>query len=112
MRGTLALMVAATGIWDFVLLDRTPTWLPWLRYVVLVAGVVVAVALLIGTRRLARSATVLLLVTAVTGVAARPRTRWTRRASRTPVPSPPPAPRARRLRAADLAAATATRTAP
>jgi 4-amino-4-deoxy-L-arabinose transferase-like glycosyltransferase len=69
VRGTLALMVAATGSWDFVLLDRTPAWLPWLRYVVLVAGVVVAVALLIGTRRLARSATVLLLVTALTGLA-------------------------------------------
>jgi 4-amino-4-deoxy-L-arabinose transferase-like glycosyltransferase len=70
VRGTLALMVAVTGIWDFVLLDRTPTWLPALRYVVLVACVVVAVALVIGTRRLARSATVLLLVTAVTGVTA------------------------------------------
>ncbi|HEY4460309.1 MAG TPA: glycosyltransferase family 39 protein [Pseudonocardiaceae bacterium] len=68
VRGTLALMVAVTGIWDFVLLDRTPTWLPWLRYVVLVAGVVVAVALLVGGKALARSATVLLLVTAVTGV--------------------------------------------
>jgi 4-amino-4-deoxy-L-arabinose transferase-like glycosyltransferase len=68
VRGTLALLVTATGIWDFVLLDRTPAWLPWLRYVVLVAGVVVAVALLISTKVLARSATVLLLVTAVTGV--------------------------------------------
>ncbi|HEY4020829.1 MAG TPA: glycosyl transferase, partial [Pseudonocardiaceae bacterium] len=70
VRGTLALMVAVTGIWDFVLLDRTPTWLPALRYVVLVACVIVAVAVLIGTRRMARSATVLLLVTAVTGVGA------------------------------------------
>ncbi|HJP74891.1 MAG TPA: glycosyltransferase family 39 protein [Pseudonocardiaceae bacterium] len=68
VRGTLALMVAATGAWDFVLLDRTPTWLPWLRYVVLAACVVVAVALMAGTRAIARAATVLLLVTAVTGL--------------------------------------------
>jgi 4-amino-4-deoxy-L-arabinose transferase-like glycosyltransferase len=68
VRGALALMVAVTGAWDFVLLDRTPTWLPWLRYVVLAACVVVAVALMIGTRAIGKSATVLLLVTAVTGM--------------------------------------------
>ncbi len=70
VRGTLALMVAGTGSWDFVLLDRTPDWLPPLRYVVLVAGVIVAIALVVGVRRSARSATVLLLVSALTGVAA------------------------------------------
>jgi 4-amino-4-deoxy-L-arabinose transferase-like glycosyltransferase len=70
VRASLALMVAATGIWDFVLLDRTPDWLPALRYVVLVAAVAVAIALMIGVRRSARSATVLLLVSALTGVAA------------------------------------------
>ncbi|HEX3780085.1 MAG TPA: glycosyltransferase family 39 protein [Pseudonocardiaceae bacterium] len=69
VRGTLALMVAATGIWDFVLLDRTPTWAPALRYVVLVAGLLVAAALVFGVRRFAKSATVLLLVTAITTVA-------------------------------------------
>jgi len=69
VRGTLALMVLATGIWDFVLLDRTPTWAPALRYVVLVAGILVGAALVFGIRRFAKSATVLLLVTAVTTLA-------------------------------------------
>ncbi|GAA4776487.1 glycosyltransferase family 39 protein [Actinomycetospora chlora] len=44
---TLALMVAATAGWSVVLLRRTPEFLPWLRWVVAVAGVVVAVALLV-----------------------------------------------------------------
>jgi hypothetical protein len=62
-------MVAVTGSWDFVLLDRTPDWLPWLRYVVLVAGVVVAIGLMIGVRRAARSTVLVLLVSVLTGVA-------------------------------------------
>ena len=35
-RWVLAAMVFSTGAWNFVLLDRTPDWLPWLRWVVLV----------------------------------------------------------------------------
>ncbi len=37
-----------TAVWSYILLDRTPDWLPWLRWVVLVAGVLSAVALLAG----------------------------------------------------------------
>ena len=37
-RLVLAAMSAATGVWAFVLLDRTPDWLPALRWVVL-AGI-------------------------------------------------------------------------
>ena len=33
-RWLLAAMVFGTGLWNFVLLDRTPEWLPWLRWVV------------------------------------------------------------------------------
>ena len=36
--------LAATVIWAFVLLERTPDWLPWLRLLVLVAGLGAAVA--------------------------------------------------------------------
>ncbi|GEL25399.1 glycosyl transferase [Pseudonocardia sulfidoxydans NBRC 16205] len=52
-RGTLAAATALTAVWSFVLLGRTPEFLPWLRWVVLVAGVVVAVVLLVpvGRRR-------------------------------------------------------------
>ena len=51
--GRAARVVAASGIlasalWAYVLLDRTPTWLPWLRWVVLVAGVAAAGLVLTG----------------------------------------------------------------
>lgn len=38
----LAAMIAAGAIWSFVLLDHEPNWQPWLRWVVLVAGIVAA----------------------------------------------------------------------
>ncbi len=38
----LAAMIASGAIWSFVLLDREPNWQPWLRWVVLVVGVVAA----------------------------------------------------------------------
>ncbi|HLN16851.1 MAG TPA: glycosyltransferase family 39 protein [Acidimicrobiales bacterium] len=41
----LAAGVAASGIWAYVLLDRSPTWMPLLRTVVLVGGIVAAVAI-------------------------------------------------------------------
>jgi hypothetical protein len=31
--------VLATAVWSYVLLDRTPDWLPWLRWVIVIAGV-------------------------------------------------------------------------
>jgi 4-amino-4-deoxy-L-arabinose transferase-like glycosyltransferase len=49
-RGTLAAMVAVTGIWSYVLLDRTPSWQPEVRWIVLSAGVLGAVALLAGVQ--------------------------------------------------------------
>ncbi|MDF2825943.1 MAG: glycosyl transferase [Mycobacterium sp.] len=55
----LALMLAATGIWNFVLLNRTPDWLPWLRWVVLVGAVIVAAVLIVGGHQLGRYTAVL-----------------------------------------------------
>jgi 4-amino-4-deoxy-L-arabinose transferase-like glycosyltransferase len=53
-RLTLAVALAGSAVWAFVLLDRSPQWLPPLRFVVLVVGLVLAVALLftprLGTR--------------------------------------------------------------
>ncbi len=40
-RGALALMLVATAGWNFVLLSRTPDWLPWLRWTMLLGAVVV-----------------------------------------------------------------------
>jgi 4-amino-4-deoxy-L-arabinose transferase-like glycosyltransferase len=45
-RLTLAAMLVATGIWDYVLLTRTPTFLPWLKFAVLAVGLVAAGVLL------------------------------------------------------------------
>jgi 4-amino-4-deoxy-L-arabinose transferase-like glycosyltransferase len=49
-RATMAACVVVTAVWAYVLLDRTPGWLPWLRWVVLVAGVAGAGAVLAGPR--------------------------------------------------------------
>ncbi|MBV9203955.1 MAG: glycosyltransferase family 39 protein [Actinobacteria bacterium] len=53
--GLAGRIVAAAGIvvsaaWAYVLLDRTPQWLPWLRWVVLVTGVAAAGAVLAAPR--------------------------------------------------------------
>lgn len=53
-RWVLAAMVFGTGIWNFVLLDRTPDWLPWLRWTILVGAIVVAAVLAAGGHRLGR----------------------------------------------------------
>src|SRR5689334_12513077 len=37
-RVALALGIAVTAAWAFVLLGRTPDWLPWLRWLMVVAG--------------------------------------------------------------------------
>jgi 4-amino-4-deoxy-L-arabinose transferase-like glycosyltransferase len=47
-RSVVAATVLVTAVWSYVLLDRTPDWLPWLRWVVLVAGVLGACAVLAG----------------------------------------------------------------
>jgi 4-amino-4-deoxy-L-arabinose transferase-like glycosyltransferase len=46
-RAVLAVVVAATAIWSFVLLGRTPDWNPWLRGPLLVAGLAIACVVLV-----------------------------------------------------------------
>ncbi len=41
----LAAALLATSVWGFVLLDRTPDWFPFLRFVVLVGGILGAAAI-------------------------------------------------------------------
>jgi 4-amino-4-deoxy-L-arabinose transferase-like glycosyltransferase len=45
-RGCAAAGVLGSGAWAYVLLGRTPAWLPWLRWTVLLAGLAGAVAVL------------------------------------------------------------------
>jgi 4-amino-4-deoxy-L-arabinose transferase-like glycosyltransferase len=55
-RGTLAAGIVITTVWSCALLDRTPAWYPWLRVVVLLAGLGAA-AMLIAGHWLASAAT-------------------------------------------------------
>lgn len=48
-RMVLALTLATTAIWSYLLLDRTPSWHPWLRMLVLGGGLACAVALMVLT---------------------------------------------------------------
>jgi hypothetical protein len=44
----MAAALVATAVWAWVLLDRSPGWFPWLRVVIVVAGVGAAVVILAG----------------------------------------------------------------
>ena len=57
-RVALAAMVLATAVWDFVLLGRVD-WAPALRWVILVVGVVAALALVVPLARIGRAAIVI-----------------------------------------------------
>ena len=50
VRAVLALVVAGTAAWSFVLLGRTPEYLPWLRWVVLAAAVLAVLGILASLR--------------------------------------------------------------
>jgi 4-amino-4-deoxy-L-arabinose transferase-like glycosyltransferase len=72
-RLTLAAVLAGSAAWAFVLLDRSASWNPWLRFVVLAAGLVAAVLLAIGERidrRVALAAALAGIVVALAGPAA------------------------------------------
>src|SRR4051794_19301799 len=49
-RIVLAIVLGATALWSWMLLDRTADFLPWLKWLVLVAGVLAALGLLIVDR--------------------------------------------------------------
>lgn len=69
-RIVLAVMAAATGVWAYVLLDRTPDWTPWLRWVVLVGSIVVAAVIAVGVHRLGKLTAVVTIAAALFGLAA------------------------------------------
>ncbi|ATL28957.1 membrane protein [Streptomyces formicae] len=70
--GVLGAAVAGTSVWAYVLLGRTPEYLPWLRPTVLAVGLVAAGLLLAGRagRHLALTAAGLGLAASVAGPAA------------------------------------------
>ncbi len=69
-RLVLATMSAATGVWTYVLLDRTPDWLPALRWIVLAGSIVIAVLLAAGAHRRGRAVAALAAAAILFGVAA------------------------------------------
>jgi 4-amino-4-deoxy-L-arabinose transferase-like glycosyltransferase len=66
-RGTLALAVAATVAWDFMLLAGSGESFAWVRWVVLAAGVVAVVGLVAGSVR--RAAVIGIAAAALVGLA-------------------------------------------
>jgi 4-amino-4-deoxy-L-arabinose transferase-like glycosyltransferase len=50
-RGTLAAMLAVTGVWAWVLLGRSPGWYPWLRVLIVIAALGAAALILAGLSR-------------------------------------------------------------
>jgi 4-amino-4-deoxy-L-arabinose transferase-like glycosyltransferase len=69
-RLTLAVMLAVTGVWSFVLLNRTPDWWPALRWVVLAGSIVVAAVIALGLHRLGRATVVVGVAAALFGLGA------------------------------------------
>ncbi len=69
-RVVLAVMSAVTGVWAFILLDRTLDWLPALHWIVLAGSVVAASVLAVGAHRLARATAVLAIGAMVFGAGA------------------------------------------
>lgn len=68
VRYVLAAMLAVTGVWTYILLDRYPDWLPWLRWVILVLTIGVTTAIAVGVR--VRALAVAGVVTALLGTGA------------------------------------------
>lgn len=58
-RATLGIMLAATGVWSFVLLDRTPDWYPALRWILAAGSIVIAAVLVAGAHALGRMTVVI-----------------------------------------------------
>ncbi|OIH94631.1 glycosyl transferase [Curtobacterium sp. MCBA15_001] len=45
----LAAMIGSTAFWGWCLLNENPTWLPWLRWVMLAGGLLSAIAVVVGS---------------------------------------------------------------
>ncbi|MFJ9563576.1 glycosyltransferase family 39 protein [Streptomyces fuscichromogenes] len=67
---TLAAAVVSAAVWGYVLLDRTSSYLPWLKYLVLIGGLAAALGLVFAgriSRQLALGAAAVGLVAALAG---------------------------------------------
>jgi 4-amino-4-deoxy-L-arabinose transferase-like glycosyltransferase len=67
---TLAAAVVASAVWSYVLLNRTSTYLPWLKYLILIGGLCAALGLIFAgrvNRRLALAAAAVGLAASLAG---------------------------------------------
>ena len=65
----LGMSVLLAAGWQFVLLDRTASWLPWLRYAILMLGVATALLLVVVSRMARRVGIVIAGVALIAGLA-------------------------------------------
>ncbi|WP_433208333.1 glycosyltransferase family 39 protein [Nocardia sp. CA-107356] len=68
-RIALGAILASTGVWNFILLDRTPDWYPALRWVVLIGSIVLAAIIVVGANQLGRSTAVVAIAGLLFGLA-------------------------------------------
>ena len=69
-RATLAIGLACTAMWAYLLLDRAPDWQPWLRLAVLIGGLVCAGVLALPAQARRSTGLVVAAVAVVLGLAA------------------------------------------
>jgi 4-amino-4-deoxy-L-arabinose transferase-like glycosyltransferase len=67
-RLVLAAMLAASGVWAFVLLDRNPDWWPAIRWVALTGSILVALVLALRANRLGKATVAVVVAAAVFGL--------------------------------------------
>ncbi|MDT5155244.1 MAG: hypothetical protein QOI01_6977 [Mycobacterium sp.] len=67
-RLVLAVMLAATGVWSFALLNRTPEWWPVVRWVVLVGSILIALVLAVRAHRLGKATAAVVVAAAIFGL--------------------------------------------
>ncbi|WTZ53406.1 glycosyltransferase family 39 protein [Nocardia sp. NBC_01388] len=68
-RIALAAMAATTGVWNFILLDRTPDWYPPLRWIVLIGSSVIAAIVAVGAHQLGKFTAVVAIAGLLFGLA-------------------------------------------
>jgi len=67
-RLVLGAMLVATGVWSFVLLNRTPEWWPAIRWIVLVGSILVALLIAVRANRLGKATVAVVVATIVVGL--------------------------------------------
>ncbi len=68
-RVVLAAMLAVTGVWAVILLQRNPDWYPALRWIVLAGAIVAAAVMAVGVHRLGRAGAGVVVAGALFGLA-------------------------------------------